>query len=50
MVNGNTTIGNDLTVTGDIVVSSDARLKANIVSLGLYTCQTTTNRWEDVTQ
>ena len=34
MVNGNTTIGNDLTVSGDIVVSSDARLKANIVSLG----------------
>ena len=34
MVNGNTTIGNDLTVTGDIVVSSDARLKANIASLG----------------
>ena len=31
---GNTTINNDLTVTGDIVVSSDARLKANIVSLG----------------
>ena len=34
MVNGNTTIGNDLTVSGDIVVSSDTRLKANIVSLG----------------
>ena len=31
---GNTTINNDLTVTGDIVVSSDAKLKANIVSLG----------------
>jgi len=34
MVNGNTTVGNDLTVSGDVVVSSDARLKANIVSLG----------------
>ena len=34
MVNGNTTVGNNLTVSGDIVVSSDARLKANIVSLG----------------
>ena len=34
MVNGNTTIGNDLTVSGDVVVSSDSRLKANIVSLG----------------
>ena len=34
MFNGNTTIGNDLTVSGDVVVSSDARLKANIVSLG----------------
>ena len=32
--NGDTTIGNDLTVNGDIVVSSDARLKAFIVSLG----------------
>ena len=32
--NGDTTISNDLTVGGDIVVSSDARLKANIVSLG----------------
>ena len=28
------TVGNDLTVSGDVVVSSDARLKANIVSLG----------------
>ena len=27
-------IGNDLTVSGDVVVSSDARLKSNIVSLG----------------
>ncbi|MBT4903586.1 MAG: hypothetical protein HON57_00145 [Flavobacteriaceae bacterium] len=34
MFNGNTTVGNDLTVSGDVVVSSDARLKANIVSLG----------------
>ena len=34
MFNGDTTIGNDLTVEGDVVVSSDARLKANIVSLG----------------
>ena len=34
MVNGNTIVGNDLTVSGDVVVSSDARLKANIVSLG----------------
>ena len=34
MFNGDTTIGNDLTVEGDIVISSDARLKANIVSLG----------------
>ena len=31
---GNTTISNDLTVGGDVVISSDARLKANIVSLG----------------
>ena len=30
----NATIGNDLTVSGDVVVSSDARLKSNIVSLG----------------
>ena len=34
LFNGNTTIANDLTVIGDIVVSSDARLNANIVSLG----------------
>ena len=34
MANGDTTVSNDLTVGGDIVVSSDARLKANIVSLG----------------
>ena len=34
MVNGNTTVGNNLTVIGDVVVSSDTRLKANIVSLG----------------
>ena len=34
LFNGDTTIGNDLTVEGDVVVSSDARLKANIVSLG----------------
>ena len=34
MANGDTTVSNDLTVCGDIVVSSDARLKANIVSLG----------------
>jgi len=34
MFNGDTTVGNDLTVEGDVVVSSDARLKANIVSLG----------------
>jgi len=34
MYNGNATVGNDLTVSGDVVVSSDARLKANIVSLG----------------
>ena len=34
MFNGNTTVGNDLTVEGDVVISSDARLKANIVSLG----------------
>ena len=30
----NASIGNDLTVSGDVVVSSDARLKSNIVSLG----------------
>jgi hypothetical protein len=34
MTNGDTTVSNDLTVGGDIVVSSDSRLKANIVSLG----------------
>ena len=34
MFNGDATVGNDLTVEGDIVISSDARLKANIVSLG----------------
>jgi len=34
MFNGDTTVSNNLTVSGDIVVSSDARLKANIVSLG----------------
>ena len=34
MANGDTTVSNNLTVSGDIVVSSDARLKANIVSLG----------------
>jgi hypothetical protein len=33
-MSSNATIGNDLTVSGDVVVSSDARLKANIVSLG----------------
>jgi len=33
-ISSNATIGNDLTVSGDVVVSSDARLKANIVSLG----------------
>ncbi|MGO4819187.1 tail fiber domain-containing protein [Flavobacterium sp. W22_SRS_FP1] len=34
MFNGDTTIGNDLTVSGNIVVLSDERLKANIMSLG----------------
>ena len=34
MANGDTTVSNNLTVSGDIVVSSDARLKANIMSLG----------------
>ena len=33
-MSSNATIGNDLTVSGDVVVSSDARLKSNIVSLG----------------
>lgn len=32
--NGDTTVSNNLTVSGDVVISSDARLKANIVSLG----------------
>ena len=32
--NGNTTFSQDITVSGDVVVSSDARLKSNIVSLG----------------
>ena len=34
LFNGETTVSSHLTVNGDIVVSSDARLKANIVSLG----------------
>jgi len=34
LFNGDATVSNNLTVTGDIHVSSDARLKANIVSLG----------------
>ena len=34
LFNGDATIGKDLTIKGDILVSSDARLKANIVSLG----------------
>jgi len=34
MFNGDTTVSNDLTVNGNVMVSSDARLKANIVSLG----------------
>ena len=34
MLDYSKTISNDLTVSGDVVVSSDARLKANIVSLG----------------
>ena len=34
MFNGKTTVGDDLEVKGSVVVSSDARLKANIVSLG----------------
>jgi hypothetical protein len=34
MFNGDAAVGNDLTIGGDVVVSSDARLKANIVSLG----------------
>ena len=32
--NGNTTFSQDITVSGDVVISSDARLKSNIVSLG----------------
>ena len=31
---GDVSLSNDLTVEGDVVVSSDARLKANIISLG----------------
>ena len=31
---GNVTFGQDVTVNGDLVISSDARLKSNIVSLG----------------
>jgi hypothetical protein len=34
LFNGDATVSNNLTVSGDIHVSSDARLKANIVSLG----------------
>ena len=34
LFNGDTTVGKDLTVSGDIVVNSDMRLKANIISLG----------------
>jgi len=34
LFNGDTTVSKDLKVDGDIVVSSDARLKANIISLG----------------
>ena len=34
MFNGDTTVSNNLTVNGNVMVSSDARLKANIVSLG----------------
>jgi hypothetical protein len=34
MFNGDTTVSNDLTVSGNVVISSDARLKANIISLG----------------
>ena len=34
LFNGDTTVSNDLTVNGNVMVSSDARLKANIVSLG----------------
>ena len=34
MFNGDATVSNDLTIIGDVVISSDARLKSNIVSLG----------------
>jgi hypothetical protein len=34
LFSGETVIGNDLEVKGNVLVSSDARLKANIVSLG----------------
>ena len=34
LFSGETTIGNNLEVKGNVLVSSDARLKANIVSLG----------------
>ena len=34
MFNGDATVGNDLTVEGDVVINSDMRLKANILSLG----------------
>ena len=34
MFNGDTYVNNDLTVSGDVNVYSDARLKSNIVSLG----------------
>ena len=34
LFNGNTNVGHDLTVEGDVVVNSDRRLKANIISLG----------------
>ncbi|MDC3133111.1 hypothetical protein OA501_02745 [Flavobacteriaceae bacterium] len=34
LFNGDTTVSNDLMVGGDVEVSSDATLKANIISLG----------------
>ena len=34
MFNGDATVSNDLTIIGDVVISSDARLKTNIISLG----------------
>ncbi|MDB4215892.1 tail fiber domain-containing protein [bacterium] len=34
LFNGDATVGNDLTVEGDVVINSDMRLKANILSLG----------------